>query len=405
MGENENTLLRALLFNKVYSSQALTQLFESASVASRCKTRALDYGYIRKTEFSQRERTTHAITLYSLTKHGLQHLLEKDAVITEWLDADAAEELCVLSNSDRRDKTKFRLSQDSMCMTVAQMAGAYVPIDNYTCQSAALHSKEEISIEDVISAQLTPDVFALLVDQTNARKDILYYRGRCIKNFAVKKDLGFATQDYAKGRYNGAIISKYKNVLMYGAPMFGMSWSDWITKKEYSAFRSWSAHNSVAEPYQLSRSGVCGALVVYSVNQFKNIFLNVDEVNQAGAKFGGIYDHLYIIPLSEDGARHLRWLMMTDDLDMNNEIIEDAIACGAYRKSTKAAPHIFPLENENGERTALGFFLDGKLINEIRKIAVRLPDEQFSVLCCDWQEPYYKAVLPDNVGTEVIEME
>ena len=193
MGDNMNTLLRALMLNKVYSSQPLNLLFASASVASRCKSRALRYGYIRETEFSQRERTTHAITLYSLTKHGLQHLLEKNAVITEWLDADAAEELCVLSNSDRRDKTKFRLSQDSMCMTVAQMAGAYVPIENYTCLSSAVKSKEEISVEDVIAGQLTPEVFEQLVDQSNARKDILYYRGRRIKNFAVNKNLGFAT--------------------------------------------------------------------------------------------------------------------------------------------------------------------------------------------------------------------
>ncbi len=404
MGNNLKKLLRALMYNKVYSSQTLNCLFASSSVASRCKTQALLHDYIRKTEYRQRERTTHSITLYSLTKRGLNFLLENDEVLSEWLDADVASNLSVLSNTDRRDKTKYRLSQDTMCMTVAKIAGAYIPIDNYTCRPAVLQVDDGITVDDVIAGQLTPEVFEQLVDQTNARKDILYYRGRCIKSFTREKDFGFATQDYAKGRYNGAIISKYKNILMYGAPMFGMSWSDWITKKEYAAFRSWSSTNSVAEAYQLRRSGVCAALVVYNVNEFKNIFLNVDQVNQAGAEFGGIFDHLYIIPLSDIGARHLHWLMTTDDRSMNEEIVEDAINSGAYRKSTKAAPHIFQLENVNEERTALGFHLDGIIINEIRKTALRCPDEQVSVLCYDWQAPYYKAVLPKNVDIEIIDM-
>lgn len=404
MKNNLCVLLLALMLNRVYSRQTITALFGDAQLASRCRVQALQNGFVKETVYKLRQRTTHTITLYTLTKHGLKYLLDTNEDIFGWLDAEAAQMLNILSTVDRGGKRKFRLSQDTMCMTVAQKAGAYIPMDNYTCAPLSDLQTDDLTIRDVVFAELTPELYEVLLEQSQAQKDILFFRARCIKSFAREKDLGFAAQDHAKGRYNGAIISKYKNVLLYAAPMFGMAWSEWLTKKEYAAFRAWSRDHSIADAEQLRNAGVCAALVVYNEKQFINLYRNVDGTVQAGADFGGSYDHLYIIPQTKEGAAHLRWLMTTDDISMNKEIVADAIDSGAYRKSTKAATSVFQLENLKGERTALGFQLDAKLINRIRDIATRCPEETFGLLCFGWQAPYYAGVLPENVWIATYEM-
>lgn len=183
-----------------------------------------------------------------------------------------------------------------------------------------------------------------------------------------------------------------------------MAWNDWVTRKEEAVLKKRSVTYSDFKADQRGAKEYGAILIVYNVNQFRNLFFDTDNMTKAGGEFGGTFDHLYVVPLSHDGGKHLKWLMTTDDNEMNADIINDAIQSGSFRRSIFVAPHVFLLQDTFGRRTALGFQLDSKLMTQIYSIATSVPDENFAVLCYEWQEPYYRVVMPENVEIITLEM-
>ena len=204
--------LRAMLFNKVYSSQTINYLFDSQSYASRCKNDALAKGLIKKVDYKKRERTAHTITLFYMTKRGMKYLAQNDSTFSELMSEDDAKNVGIVSNSNRQDSMRFRISRDTVCLTLAQMSGAYVPIENYTIlQTDDEDTKPDImAADEFIAHNLTNELYQTLFLQENADPNISFYISKQIKLFAnngTNEYTDIVSQDYAAGRYSGIITS------------------------------------------------------------------------------------------------------------------------------------------------------------------------------------------------------
>lgn len=181
MSKGYINFLRALLFNKIYNSQTINLISGTLKTASRYRTRGVNNGHIRKIEYSHRERTAHKVTLYALTKRGFRFLIENDPILPEWLGDDAADRFDVLSAADRQEKNRLRIARDTACLTIAQNAGAYVPMENYTTWMKAKLETDEpeesqsIPVGHVIAMSLEKGLYDELFDQSSARPTIQFH--------------------------------------------------------------------------------------------------------------------------------------------------------------------------------------------------------------------------------------
>ena len=384
--------LSLLMFNRVVNQQTLALICGDQKLAYYYKSRALKLGHIRQSRIERRERTKHVITLYFLTKSGFTYLLEHDKDINYLFPSDDCASLRTIKKDDYKIGRKMKLARDSETLALAASAGAAIPYENFTIGLRTLHkieddNEEDLSVEDYLESNLTEDAYQSLRLYRNASLNnaaIVFYNGTVVKAIAGKANDHVSVRDYLSGRYSGIAESHLKSVLIYATPLFGMGWSKW---------------------YRFSK-GASAALIVNSPQQFANLYRDVDQAKRSeGEVFGGGFTNLYILPLNNEGAKHLQWLMLTDDDAFSAATIMEALKSGVYVRSDKANAGLFPLLNVNGFRTALGFQLNAKLALRIEQIANTLPDEHFEILCQNWQVAYYQAIMPANVEIVSVELE
>jgi hypothetical protein len=169
-----------------------------------------------------------------------------------------------------------------------------------------------------------------------------------------EKHNSISVRDVISGRYSGVAESFYKSVLIYTAPVFGMGWSKWYVNKEITVFEIWKKAKSITSELYRFSNGPSAALIVQNPKQFANLYFDVDhERRQSQERFGGEFQQLYILPLNDDGIKHFRLLMATDDVSFDGQTVNDAIKSGNFVKNKGAYFSLFPLLNEKGQRTAL----------------------------------------------------
>ena len=399
--------------NRVYDSKTITLEYDESSYAYDIKQKALKNNHIRKIQITKRERTIHSVTLYALTREGFDYLIQHDSNIIQSLGMDEVENyLTVQPKSERKAERQLKLARDTAALTLSAKAGATIPYSNYTVTLRETDDDSttdtSYSIRKYIRDVLTEEAFVSMGLYENVLKessDMIFHNSTYVKSKASDASNIASSRDYLAGRYSGIIDSHFKSVILFTAPMFGMRWQKWQTDKEMSAYNMWLKTNSTFDINKLSEVGRCAALIVDNAKQFKNLYQNIDNAKrEAEVSFGGTYNHFYILPLTNDGARHLRWLMHTNDHEINEGAVKDAIESGAFYRNDKGRSRLFPLLDEEDNQTALGFQLDAKKIMAIEQSARSTPSDAFTVLCFKWQEPYYAAVLPENVQTVAIEL-
>ena len=414
--------LTLLAFNRVYDSKTLTLILGSGTGSTRLRTRAVGSNHIKKIVYTKRERTVHSATLYVLTQEGLDYLAEKDGAFRKYILADADIELCPLRVGDRIKKRKEKIARDNVALTVAEVAGAHIPYDNYTTNLYDSYYDDSTEEEEENSKPQERLPFSTFLKETLTERDLSkiglykateknkgkleFHSASFIKTVSGDANSFSSSADFLKGRYGGVIDSTKKSVFLFAAPMFGMPWSKWLTQKEWTTYELWKKTHALASTEQLRKTGSCSAIIVDNSTQFKNLYTDVDDAMRSEAEeFGGDFDYCYIIPQDKFGTQHLAWLMEHDDQELTETITESAISSGAYFKNVSVFSKYFPLMDENGTDTALGFLFDAKALLRIEGMARRNEKINFALLCYPWQENYYRAVLPPNVEVTPIAQE
>ncbi len=407
--------LRLLMFNRVYDSETITFLIGNNNKASRYRQKGLSEGHIKKKTYKKRERTIHSTTLFSLTKKGIQYIGDHDEFITQSMALNELEQMITaMRRDDRKGERKEKIARDTSVLTFASKAGMAIPYDNYTASTHELQgdagkdAAASLSIDDYMRLTLSEEKYTgidLYEKQTESGAKIVFHNGICIKAFSGEANSFVGSRDYAGGRYSGVADSSFKSVFLYASPMFGMRWNRWQNERELASYRIWRKARSAAASDAFRRSGSCAAMIVESPKKFAGLYFDIDKMrSQNGEELGGSYDHFYILPFSKEGTEHVRWLMTTDDEEVNRQAVEDAVNSGAYIKNSGINFQLFPLINSSGEKTAIGFQLDVKKLISIERIANMVPDQSFNILCFKWQIPYYEAVIPQNVNLTSVDL-
>ena len=399
--------LTKLLFNKVCTGRTFSLMFENDAYASTCKQNALRDKLISETKYSKRERTLHSVRMYQLTRKGVKYVLDNNEVVDGLtsLRYQLGKGLTVLAQDERSGDKKFRIARSTTAATIANLAGADIPADNYIIGPTNESAANSKCIEDIIRDELVEHEYDDIQLYTVDNPEIVFHSNAAIKSILSKQDSSNDDKDLAGGRYSGIIESPFKSAIMYVAPLFGMSWGDWAMKKDIAALHLWRKFNSATPISYIKRSGLSAILLVTNSEQFTNLYYNTDNaIGNDKAGFGGKYEHLYIVPITREGAKHLHWLMTRDDEEENLRIKERMIQGGFYSNNEhfiKAEP--FELRDQAKRRTSICFNFDAKKILSIESAAKNHPNEQFTVLCYEWQEPYYQRVLPSNVKIDLFE--
>lgn len=398
-----------LMFNRVLDSKTITLYFGDDTKASRYRKKAINNNHIKKrsvTEHSDGRRAES--TIYTLTKQGFQYLSERDQNIIALLQLDDLP-LGVTFNAKTESgvQNRMRQARKASAVVIADRIGASIPIQNYTSIDNNEYAGEaedaaQQSVMEYLAQTMTNKAYqsiGLYKHTDPSQCQIAFYNASCVKSFANVGSSHVSTAaDYISGRFSGVMESQDKTVMIFVPPSFGMGWYTWITRRERAAYNIWTKRRQVTPIDKQKKSGACAALVVDNPRDFYNIYRDTKHKQQSDTdEFGGEFDHVYIVPLSVDGAKHLRWLMTTDDQAINSRIATDAIRSGAYKKYTGAYESLFPLMNVSNNRVALGFQFDGKHLLKVENFANKFPHEQIEFLCADWQVPYYERVLPENV--------
>lgn len=407
-----------LMFNRVCDNRTLTIACSSQQMASKYKKEAIDRGHIKETTIEKRFGTVHKAKVYTLTKSGLNYFIDRDKIISpSFLMSEAKKYICPLGRAMSHDEEKLRATQISTALSIANKAGAVIAAENYDTETEDDDASDQIDsndatskipVMDYIGKDLSDDVlqsFRLFQNEHTAERSLVFHNNMFIKRTASKANSQVSFRDYQSGRYAGVIDSRFKSVFLFAAPMFGMGWHKWINAKEMTAYQVWLKLKANITTEQIQRAGTCAALIVDTPNRFKYLYLKKGTERQENDQdFGGWFDHFYIIPSSDDGVKHLRWLMFNNDGEVDKAIINDAINSGMYTENKSSFSRTFPLLSDDETPTALGFQLDAKRMIKIEKTANDNPSLSFVVLCYEWQEPYYKAVMPDNVEIITLEM-
>jgi DNA-binding PadR family transcriptional regulator len=406
-----NKMLVMFVLFRVIDNKTLLVAFDDSSKVYVVRKHLEDDGFIKKITLSSRtKRTTHSKTFYYLTRRGFNYAAENFSPLNcKKIEQD---NVILYSLVETKKEKKKYLNDDSTIAIMAAKSGAGIELSTLTveniygeqdkfddeveAESKKVHLKQ--FLKDNISEKAFQS-YRLFKNICESDCQIVFHTGADVKKILGASNSLASAADYKSGRYRGVIDSPYKSVFLFAPPLFGMSWSKWTIKNEKAANKLWNSVGGLRTPTQIKRSGSCIGLIVDSSKQFSDLYFDIDGIRNPDEKFGGSFDHIYIIPHDKNGVEQLNWLMRNDDLEVNESLATSASESGYYRKdSNQYLSELFQLiDNEENRYTALGYQLDAKIIMQIEHIAKQNPNAEFIVLCFEWQKEYLVSVLPDNV--------
>ena len=412
--------LKTIAILRAIDSKTLNLLFVSIRVRSAFLKKALQQNHLKETQIrewsaseSYRKRTT---TYYIITRTGLNYLAGKQGdIFSRFIDIDGSVPVFD-SNEYGQDKRK-RLLSFRTAAVLAKAAGANINLSAFSYLSGTGRKPEDDSGHEpagnpslpmYYERYLTPE----FIDQCGLLKNLYseeddqfmtFHSGQEVKRIVTTASVQGTSRDFSSGKYAGVIDSHFKSMMIFVAPSFTMSWSDWNMRDELTAYGLWARRNRIPDQYQRDRNGTTAALIVDNAREFAYHFLGCQKKG-AGESFGGKFSHMYIVPNDVVGAAFLRWIMLMDEKSMAEQLNNDAVSFLGYEQNRdQFSREVFPLRSEAGAWSAAGFILDGKKIQVWYNAATRNPTEKLEIICWEWQKDFYKRVLPENVSYSVVE--
>lgn len=312
------------------------------------------------------------------------------------------------------------------CVTVAQTTNEAPKVlkstPKYTPLQKVMHNAAQARVNDINDELDIEDPEKVLpraalndFSASGSKDYIRYVHPQIVKTVAIKnteiKSI-IETHDTERGRYSGLLQSRYKTLLLYSHHEPGMSWYDRISRIERESAIKWQqALNDAFGKYSM-KEGISGAILTQSVSTFTKLYKDTPKMRSSQQHFASNMDHLYVIPISFNGAMNMRDIMLHTEQENNRRITEKAIEPTFARTIGKKAkfvlndsyhPELFPLylegndvEDNDGKKFyfGIGNWMDIKLFQAIEK-QLKLTDEtyEFGVICEPWQAPFWE-ILP-----------
>lgn len=219
------------------------------------------------------------------------------------------------------------------------------------------------------------------------------------------------------GRYCGMLDSHSQTVLIYAADrIHPLSWNMQSVGKEVSTFRAAKEglHPDDDESWPREDSAV---FLVPDARAFKATYETVEEQREKERAYlarrkgfkpkasygtsplGEGFNHFWIIPVNYQGTRELEGIMRSEPMVDEMELIPQLLRTMRYMTNSSIDEKLLPLKDLDGALVTVQPHLDVPKMTKVRNYMTRFcgddSDVRFVVLCYEWQEPYWKAVIPD----------
>ena len=416
-------ILAFIALNRCIGKETLLVYIGDRSRRDRFVKKAIKEGHVKSRTIKVRKQNEKKQeTFFVITKAGLYDLTQcgTDSWWSQVIP-EAYDSFRLFEVQERRQEGYFRLLRKTSVLTMAESAGAYIPIEAYTEVKARAFDFDDLSDqEDAAMSEITWPEFLrnnlsqesyekhsfLVMNNSDERLSsfAVFHSAMSMKTEIAKSVSHITSADVQRGRDLGISDSHVKSLRISAVSTFGMSWNEWMKKPENNAYAVWSKAHAVASQSQLSKSGWTAALLVKNPRQFASLYHDSGEGEDAQHdisknSFGGDFAHFYIIPVSNEGVIHLKQLLFNSEPELMASIIDSAVTALGYTRSENQPQRkkCFSLVSPEGDEVSVGFMNDAKTMLQIEAAALAEPDKNFGVLCYEWQLPYYEKIMPGNV--------
>ena len=403
-------------FLRIIESQALTLLCGDKDVRYRFLRQALDNGWVKENSIQKRERTTHSITLFSLTKKGLMYVCQSSSASLFMEMADIATSLSIFQKDEYGDDAKLRLAGVSTATVMALEGGASIPVEVFNRRYSftrgeddLLDSEDESSRPDTLREYfhryLTEDKYVELGlfgadEYYNGSPRMCFFDSLFVKQALSGTNNPKDARDFYKGRFRGIIQSASQVLLVYTAPPFGMSWADWVVKPELSAIMRWQ-YRFASKSIKTARKH-SALLIAKNMQQLLNLYRDVDHIRKDAETIGGRFDHLYVLTLSTWGVATLCWLMGRSDEDILDTCLSVITGLGLGEINNQPSCNILHYQTSDGREAMCGLLIDIKTTAELEHWARTHPEKDFVIFTMPDLVQFYCSTMPPNVECIVL---
>lgn len=233
-------------------------------------------------------------------------------------------------------------------------------------------------------------------NETNAVSEF-YYRDineiRQQLGAKVKSDNG--QYDTLGCRITGILESSNESLALYVGSSSGMPWRKWLADKEQSVHAAYANRISPFGPLLLGDNQA--AVIVANVKVFDSIYNDsLGRRKREKEILGNGYSNFYVIPLDASGKSCLMDLMNYGAEEYEQLLISEAVNSSCFVRNNEVSASLFPLASVDDKKLVmLGTLIDIIKLQRLQSMLKAFPELRFSILCFEWEVPYYQKVIPD----------
>ncbi len=222
--------------------------------------------------------------------------------------------------------------------------------------------------------------------------NLYFFPSQEIKKMLMGKPEVAKLADFSYSSYTGMLASKQMSVVLYHARHDGIGWNDRNENKDIATMRQFSLRCSPFDNFVYKNTN--GAILIYNEKNFGDIISNKFNRRRKGSTLGKFFDHLYLVPLSANGAAMLKWVMFTpytERVSYTDNIIKTK---SEAKRTIDNYQQSFRLKD--GDTYIFdGTDMDAKQILKAIAVMERAGRPKFKILCFEWQASFYRTVWPD----------
>ena len=362
-------ILLYIFFMRLVESQSLTIMCRGKDKRSRFVAEAKREGLIKEVTVRKRERTTHQMTLYAITKKGIRCLKENmPGSFLENLSESELRSLAIFDKDEYNVESRKRIADISSAMIMAMEMGGRIPAgvinrhyafgEDSSSNNCIPRTETYKTLSEFIGACFSEEEYRKLgffCSNESNDNQICFYDAAYVKQAVSYTNDPKTARDYYKGREIGLFMSPKQSLLVYYAPFFGMSWSRWQTKPELDALSIWN-HRYAPQEIRYSRQ-LSALLVVKNPTQFANLYNDVDHACKDEEVFGDRFDHVYLAEQTAYGAELLRWLMSYSDEEIDENCTELLLSKRLATRNHRPSKDLFLYRDLDGREAMCGFHI------------------------------------------------
>ena len=379
---------------------------------------AIDNGHIIVKEITAKNKPYSRVEFYCvITEKGFRYLQQIEAF--PWMkELPYFDSLNVFGDKGISKRKYQRMGLIATAAVMSEAAGAvtYLPLftTSYFSEGEGQSSNHNNKVEAVQGTTL--HLFPMLSEVTQNNSDLRFDRLGLNLNdtsflsspnfiftdsirakYMVAEYRGKADiNDYRRAEFTGILDTHFKSVLVYTAPSFGLRWREWSLYADRTVYTLWKQSHALADTKALYQDKDIGLIFIKNAKEFEDLYKDKCGMRSKGDYLGKGFQKFYAVPITYTGARHLRWLMNTDDKDQEEKLKQIAVEKGQFKyltASTIAEMQLFSLM-KNGTRWTIGIYMDFVKVQSLMSYMEAKPG-QYGIICFEWQKEYYKRLWPN----------